>query len=69
MVFLFHLCFHYYSFVLFWFELSVTLAVFELVIDQVGLELTDICLPLPPRGWDERSVPPCLAFLSLYVFV
>ena len=21
-------------------------------VDQAGLELTEICLPLPPEGWD-----------------
>ena len=25
------------------------------------LELTEICLSLPPRHWDQRWMPPCLA--------
>ena len=35
--------------------LCVALAVLELrtgTVDQVGLELTEICLPLPPECWD-----------------
>jgi hypothetical protein len=28
-------------------------------VDQAGLELTDILLPLPPEFWDKRYVPPC----------
>jgi hypothetical protein len=31
----------------------VALAVLELnSVDQAGLELTEICLPLPPECWD-----------------
>ena len=40
--------------------------------DQAGLELTEICLSLPPKSWDQRGVPPhCLAFsfyLMCFVF-
>ena len=49
--------FHFF-FSFFWiFEagfLCVTaLAVFELaLVDQAGLELTEICLPLPPECWN-----------------
>jgi hypothetical protein len=25
-----------------------------------GLGLTEVRLPLPPKSWDERHVPPCL---------
>ena len=33
--------------------LCVALAVLELaLVDQAGLELTEICLPLPSKGWD-----------------
>lgn len=38
-VFLFKTGFHY-----------VALAVLEIIIDQVGLELTEIYLPLPPKS-------------------
>lgn len=31
-------------------------------VDQVGLEFTEICLPLPPEHWDERHVPPLPSF-------
>jgi hypothetical protein len=27
-------------------------------VDQAGLELTEICLPLPPECWDLRHVLP-----------
>jgi hypothetical protein len=27
-------------------------------MDQAGLKLTEICLPLPPEYWDSRHVPP-----------
>ena len=27
-------------------------------VDQAGLELTEIHLPLPPECWDLRHVPP-----------
>ncbi|KAM7339825.1 hypothetical protein ACRRTK_000440 [Alexandromys fortis] len=28
------------------------------LVDQAGLELTEICLPLPPECWDQRLAPP-----------
>ena len=28
------------------------------LVDQAGLELTEICLPLPPECWVQRCVPP-----------
>lgn len=34
-------------------------------IDQAGLELTETRLPLRPKCWDERYVPPCLADFTL----
>ena len=34
-------------------------------IDQAGLELTEIYLPLPPKCWDQRCVPPLPSLLSL----
>jgi hypothetical protein len=35
-------------------------------VDQVGLELTEICLPLPLQCWDQRGAPPvALNFVSL----
>jgi hypothetical protein len=30
-------------------------------VDQAGLNLTEIHLPLPPECWDQRRVPPHLA--------
>ena len=38
-------------------------------VNQVGLKLTEICLPLPPECWDERLVPLlhyCLAKIYYY---
>ena len=54
-LFLFSLLF--FNFFLFWFfetGFSVALeAVLELaLIDQAGLQLTEICLLLPPNSWD-----------------
>jgi hypothetical protein len=31
-------------------------------IHQAGLELTEICLPLPPKCWDQRHAPWCPAY-------
>ena len=28
------------------------------LVDHAGLELIEICLPLPPEYWDSRRVPP-----------
>ena len=45
---------------LFFFETGFSVAVepfLELaLVDQAGLELTEIRLPLPPECWDERRV-------------
>ena len=30
-------------------------------VEQAGLKLTEICLPLPPKCWDKRHAPLCLA--------
>lgn len=35
-------------------------------VDQAGLELREICLPLPFEKWDERHVPPCPVVLCLF---
>ena len=40
-----------------------------ILADQSGLELTEICLPLPPKCWNYKCVPLQLAkFLSLQLF-
>jgi len=31
-------------------------------VEQTGLRLEDISLPLPSNSWDWRLVPPCLAY-------
>ena len=62
----------FFCFVLFWFSLAFgffetgflyvkALAAVELaLVDQADLDLTEICLCLPPRCWDLRRVPPLL---------
>ena len=37
--------------------LCVALTVLELTLDQAGLKLTEICLPLPLECWGYRYVP------------
>ena len=37
----------------------------NLHIDQAGLELLEICWPLPPKCWDQRYVPTTPAYVSL----
>jgi hypothetical protein len=60
----------------FWFWLSLLLLLFAVFqdrislcsldcfwthsINQAGFELTEICLPLPPKCWDYTWLPPCL---------
>ncbi|GAB1290336.1 Transferrin receptor protein 2 [Apodemus speciosus] len=46
--------------------ICVALAVLELGVDQASLELTEICLPLPPECWDQRGFRPrrSLLFIS-----
>ena len=34
-------------------------------IDQAGLELTEMCLPLPPKCQDQSVCHPCLAEMIL----
>ena len=37
------------------------MVVLELYVDQVGFELTDICLSLPAKSWGKRCAPPHIA--------
>ena len=40
------------------------------LIDQAGLQLTEIYLPLPPECWDLRCVPLCpadICFITFYI--
>ena len=41
--------------------------VLELIlVDQAGLELTEICLPLPPKCWNKRRAPSPSSLGRLY---
>lgn len=33
-------------------------------VDQAGLEVMEICLPLPPKSWDYRHAPSLLAYFA-----
>lgn len=54
-----------FLFVLFWFCFTRRVSLSSigtcsgtLLKDQVGLEYTEICWPMPPKCWNERHVPP-----------
>jgi hypothetical protein len=36
---------------------------------QAGLELTEICLPLPPKSWDYRHASPCPTVNCIYIVI
>ena len=36
------------------------------LVDQAGLKLTEICLPLPPECWDSRRAPPLPGFSLIF---
>jgi hypothetical protein len=44
----------------------IALAVLELFVDQAGLQLTEICLSLPPLCWTYRHAPPHLALFIIF---
>ena len=66
-----------FCFVLGWFwgfetgSLYVVLAALELPlsVEQSGLKLTDILLPLPSEWWDQRHESPCPAWLLSEVVI
>ena len=39
------------------------------LVDQAGLELTEICLLLPPECRDQRRVPPLLVYFVMLQIV
>jgi len=38
-------------------------------VDQTGLELTETCLPLPPKYWDQRGAPLCCHLVFVLLFL
>lgn len=60
-----------FGFVFLFFETGfpyLELTSLELCVDQAGLDLTNIHLPLPPDCWDKRRVPPPPGSVILFFF-
>ena len=59
--------FFFFVFVFFFFEtgfLCIALAVLELTLLTRLASNSEIRLPLPPKCWDQRRVPPCPALIK-----
>ena len=39
------------------------------IVDQAGLELIEIHLPLPPDCWDQRCAPPLPSIIAGFVLL